>query len=81
MVAAKTEEKGESYVQRIPAYITRRQDEPEIQHVQQRPADVGQADTAETFLYKIKVRCIAGILQLAEKAVTGNEKKRRHTVT
>ena len=54
MVAAQAEEKDEGYMQRIPADEAWRQNQPEIQHVKQRPAEVGQTCSAQTLLHKVK---------------------------
>ena len=47
-------------MQRLPADEARRQNQPEVEHVEQRPAYIRQACAAQTLLHKVDIiQCAA----------------------
>ena len=78
MVAAQAEEEDEGNMQRLPADEAGRQNQPEVEHVEQRPAYIRQACAAQTLLHKVDIiQCAAGQQTFigASQAVAGDKEK------
>ena len=65
-------------MQRLPADEAGRQNQPEVEHVEQRPAYIRQACAAQTLLHKVDIiQCAAGQQTFigASQAVAGDKEK------